>query len=143
MESVFNTITSLPSAVYYVGGILIVVFLYQRYDENNRYNQKSGPIAPPKKALTATPSKVIVENDAEDDLESESDTSTTKIKLTSGIVDFLKSYGTQTSWSSWAIKQLFPEELLEELRDAALKGRLKEGDMLVIKNGKWKVTKDN
>jgi|GEM_PF-6988364 len=129
MESLFTFFAELPTYYYYIGGIILLIVLYQRYDENHRYNQKSGPAPESEKPGTFTePAPAITP----------SSTASTQIVLNQQMINFLKSYdASKDSWTNWAIKKMFPLEIIQELHEAAEKGELKEGMKIKIEDGRW------
>jgi hypothetical protein len=132
MNSIFTFISELPTYYYYTGGVLLLIYIYQRYDENHRYNKKSGPAPEAPKPVMAT--------------KQEQKTTATKsatgvdIQLNQQMIDFLKNYDpTKSTWTTWAFKKFFPEEILEDLSDAAQQGELKVGTKMKIKDGDWEI----
>ncbi|MGE3279257.1 MAG: hypothetical protein AB7J40_05780 [Candidatus Altimarinota bacterium] len=132
MESFFSFFANIPTSSFYIGGIVLLYLIYKRYDENTRYNKPSSAIQPP----TQAPASPMTQSP-----EKESKSSPKKgILLTEQMIQFLKSYGAvEDSWVSWGIKKMFPEELLVDLREKALKGDLKAGMSIEIKDGKWRI----
>lgn len=132
MNALFSFLDNIPTPYFYFGGIFLLYLMYQRYDQNTRYNQKSAsieaPVTPARSPAPKTQAKSVTTN------------TKNTIHLNEQMVQFLKSYGAvEDSWASWGLKKLFPEELLEDLREKALKGDLKPGMKIEISDGKWRI----
>jgi len=132
MESFFTFISEIPSYYFYIGGVIVLIYLYQRYDENNRYNRKSGPApeAP----------KPVVSVGVSSGQPSEKSKTSVEMQLNQQMVDFLKNYDpAKSTWANWAFKKFFPEEILEDLSDAVRNGELKTGTKIKIQDGDWEI----
>lgn len=132
MESLFNFISGIPTYCYYIGGVILLFLLYQRYDENNRYNQKSGP-------TPETTTKIISVGISEGKPKVETTTGV-EVQMNQQMVDFLKNYdAANTTWANWALKKFFPEEIMEDLSDAVRSGELKADMKIKIKGRDWEI----
>lgn len=132
MEQIMAFISEIPTFFYYIGGLVVLVLLYQRYDENNRYNQKSGP-AP--EATTKIVSVGLATGEPKEET-----TTAVEVQMNQQMVDFLKNYDpAKSTWANWALKKFFPEEIMEELSDAVRSGELKTDMKIKIQGGDWQI----